>query len=127
MGHVFEASPQALIPRPETELLVETALRALCDHEAPRALDLGTGSGAIAISIALDCLTVAMIATDCSPGGLDLARRNARTLRGQVGFYQGDWYAALTVARNSGGAGTSVSGRGGSGGRQIITKTKRGA
>src|SRR3546814_2517623 len=46
MGHVFEASPQALIPRPETELLVETALRALCDHEAPRALDLGTGSGA---------------------------------------------------------------------------------
>src|SRR5690554_2585622 len=53
MGHMFQVTPDVLIPRPETELLVETALQALQGHAAPHVLDLGTGSGAIAISIAL--------------------------------------------------------------------------
>ena len=53
MGHLFRVTPDVLIPRPDTEVLVETALQCLEGQSAPAVLDLGTGSGAIAISIAL--------------------------------------------------------------------------
>ncbi len=97
MGHGFRVAPGVLIPRPETELLVEQAL-ALIDAagvSSPRVLDLGTGSGAIAVSIALARPGVQVAATDASPRALAVARRNAADLGARVAFHEGDWYQAL--------------------------------
>lgn len=96
MGHSFQVTPDVLIPRPETELLVETALHAIQDRPAPAVLDLGTGSGAIAISIALARPDATVVATDVSAAALDVARRNARQLGASVSFSQGSWYDALS-------------------------------
>ncbi|HCP77341.1 MAG: protein-(glutamine-N5) methyltransferase, release factor-specific [Pusillimonas sp.] len=97
MGHVFKVSPAVLIPRPDTELLVETALQVLRARpgEAQAMLDLGTGSGAIAISVALACSGVQVVATDASEPALRLARENAQNLGARVEFYAGNWYHAL--------------------------------
>jgi len=73
----LEVTPAVLIPRPETELLVEAALDALVSQPA-RVLDLGTGSGAIAIAIAHECPGVSVVATDRSPAALEVAARNIR-------------------------------------------------
>ncbi len=97
MGHVFALTPDVLIPRSDTEVLVETALGALarCASDA-RVLDLGTGSGAIAISIALARPTAQVIAADISTAALDVARDNARSLGAtNVQCLQSDWYEAL--------------------------------
>ena len=72
----FEVTPAVLIPRPETELLVEKALE-LVRGTAKRVLDLGTGSGAIAIALAHECPTIQVVATDKSCAALLVARRNA--------------------------------------------------
>lgn len=96
MGHSFRVSPSVLIPRPETELLVETALQAMQGQPAPHVLDLGTGSGAIAISIALARPDAVVVATDISDAALDVARGNAQQLGAQVSFAQGSWYDALS-------------------------------
>ncbi len=95
MGHEFQVSPAVLIPRPETELLVETGLGYLKGRSAPRVLDMGTGSGAIAISIALACPAAVVVATDLSSEALALARANARRLEAGVEFFSGNWYDAL--------------------------------
>ncbi len=95
MGHRFKVSPAVLIPRPETELLVETGLECLRDVKAPRMLDLGTGSGAIAVSLALARPDAEVIATDRSCDALQVARENARSLGARVTFLEGDWWAAL--------------------------------
>jgi len=95
MGHDFRVSPDVLIPRPDTELLVETAIKELDGRRAPRMLDLGTGSGAVAVSVALACPQADVLATDSSGAALDVARRNARDLHASVEFRQGDWYGAL--------------------------------
>lgn len=95
MGHDFNVAPGVLIPRPDTELLVETAIAELARHAAPRALDLGTGSGAIAVSVALACPHAQVLATDRSAEALEVARQNAARLRARVAFCQGDWYDAL--------------------------------
>jgi len=95
MGHDFTVSPAVLIPRPETELLVETAVKWLSEHENAQVLDLGTGSGAIAVSIALACPAAQVVATDLSTEALDMARRNAHELGAAVEFHQGSWYQAL--------------------------------
>ncbi|MDS1140268.1 peptide chain release factor N(5)-glutamine methyltransferase [Pusillimonas sp. SM2304] len=95
MGHDFKATPAALIPRPETELLVETALDYLRERATPRVLDLGTGTGAIAISIALACPAATVFASDVSPDALALARLNAQQLGARVEFLHGSWYDAL--------------------------------
>jgi release factor glutamine methyltransferase len=73
----FEVSPAVLIPRPETETLVDAAVRFLGERPGARVLDIGTGSGAIAISIAYECPRVRTIATDISADALEIARRNA--------------------------------------------------
>ncbi|MCB5363740.1 peptide chain release factor N(5)-glutamine methyltransferase [Pusillimonas sp. CC-YST705] len=103
MGHAFQVGPGVLIPRPETELLVEQALTVLDElaHPAPRVLDLGTGSGAIAISIALARPDAVVVATDASSEALGLAQRNAQALGARVVFYQGDWYGAVPDAPRS--------------------------
>ncbi|MPS27090.1 MAG: peptide chain release factor N(5)-glutamine methyltransferase [Alcaligenaceae bacterium] len=98
MGHDFQVSPAVLIPRPETELLVETALAHLRGKSSPRVLDLGTGSGAIAVSIALARPDAAVDATDLSPDALAVAAANATRLGAAVTFRPGDWYGALNGA-----------------------------
>jgi release factor glutamine methyltransferase len=95
-GRVFAVSPAVLIPRPETELLVELALERVPRNEPCRVLDLGTGSGCIAISIALERPAARVTATDCSAAALQVARRNAQHLgAGNVDFKAGNWLAAV--------------------------------
>lgn len=96
-GHSFMVSPATLIPRPETELLVETALGRLGSLPNPNILDLGTGSGAIAVSIALARPAWQITATDVSAEALAVAAGNARRLgAGQVRFQCSDWWAEIT-------------------------------
>ncbi len=93
-------TPDVLIPRPETELLVELALRHIPQSEKVDIADLGTGSGAIALSIATARKQVRVLATDASATALDVARGNAQRLGlRNVEFAQGDWYAALATRR----------------------------
>ncbi|HJQ15168.1 MAG TPA: peptide chain release factor N(5)-glutamine methyltransferase [Anaerolineales bacterium] len=80
-GMDFEVTPDVLIPRPETELLVERAIAWLKEDPARKAVaDVGTGSGAIAISIAVNVPEVHVLATDISRPALDVARKNASKL-----------------------------------------------
>jgi release factor glutamine methyltransferase len=89
-------TPATLVPRPETELLVELALARIPAGVGTRAADLGTGSGAIALAIAKERPRARVVATDASVDALDVARENARCNGiGNVEFRQGDWYAPL--------------------------------
>jgi len=95
----LEVGPGVLIPRPETELLVEIALDEITKlNKHTRVLDLGTGSGAIALSIASAAPQASLIATDQSTEALSIAKKNAQSLNllDQVQFLLGSWYAALT-------------------------------
>jgi release factor glutamine methyltransferase len=93
-GLRFAVSPAVLIPRPETETLVELALSRLPHDREVGVLDLGTGSGAIAIAIAHERPRASVLATDISADALAIARENARRLSaGNVEFVQSDWYA----------------------------------
>jgi release factor glutamine methyltransferase len=95
MGREFRVGPAVLIPRPETEVLVEAAIELLRDRPAAQVLDLGTGSGAIPISIVLACPQARVMATDISPDAIAVARENAGTLGAAVEFHEGSWYEAL--------------------------------
>jgi len=96
----LEVTPAVLIPRPETELLVEVALEHLPRDRPMRVADLGTGSGAIALALARERPLAQVLATDASDVALDVARRNAGRLAvDNVTFAQGDWCAALTGGR----------------------------
>lgn len=88
----LRVTPDTLIPRPETERLVEVALALLTGIERPAALDLGTGSGAIALAIAGERPDATVMAVDACPRALAVARCNARRLGLQrVGLLLGDW------------------------------------
>jgi release factor glutamine methyltransferase len=96
----LEVTPATLIPRPETELLVELALERLPRDAAAGVADLGTGSGAIALAIASERPHARIVATDASADALAVARRNARRLGiGNVCFAEGDWLAPLANER----------------------------
>nr|WKF57448.1 Release factor glutamine methyltransferase [Paraburkholderia busanensis] len=103
-GLDFEVTPHVLIPRPETELLVETVLTALEGLSRPRVLDLGTGTGAIAVAIASMRPDAQVHALDRSADALAVATRNAARLLdakrpgGPVLLSQSDWYATLDAA-----------------------------
>jgi release factor glutamine methyltransferase len=103
-GLEFVVTPHVLIPRPETELLVETALAALDRLANPRVLDLGTGSGAIAVAIASARPDARVWALDRSVKALAVASRNAARLvgakrpGGALKLLQSNWYAALDPA-----------------------------
>jgi release factor glutamine methyltransferase len=91
-GLTFRLSTEVLIPRPETELLVETALKWLSAFpDRRRAIDLGTGSGCIAISLAKNCPDLALFATDISPEALATAQQNAHfhQVEDQIQFMEG--------------------------------------
>ena len=99
MGHAFRVGPDVLIPRPDTEVLVETAIACLqAGGPAPRVLDMGTGSGAIAISLALAVPRAQVWALDNSPAALAVAQDNARRLQADVRFIESDWFAALPAS-----------------------------
>ena len=95
-SHQLEVTSDTLIPRPETELLVELALARIGLDHVTRIADLGTGSGAIALAIAAERPLVHVVATDASEAALTVARRNADALRlHNIEFVLGDWCAAL--------------------------------
>jgi release factor glutamine methyltransferase len=95
----FTVTPAVLVPRPETELLVQRTLDLVTAREAEIA-DLGTGSGAIAISLAHERPGWSVTATDLSADALAVARANAeRLVNGRVTWRQGDWYGALQGQR----------------------------
>ena len=98
-GRSFRVSPATLIPRPETELLVELTLHQTAGQPQPRILDLGTGSGAIAVSIALEMPHAQVTAVDFSPAALEVAQANALALGARVDFHSGNWFAALGPER----------------------------
>lgn len=97
----LQVAPGVLIPRPETELLVDIALEEIKRIEdsvnTPKILDLGTGSGAIALAIANEIPNSQVIATDQSAEALAIAKLNAKSLKleSRVQFAQGSWYQAL--------------------------------
>jgi release factor glutamine methyltransferase len=92
-GLSFHVTPDVLIPRPETELLVELALERLPPNG--RVLDMGTGSGAIAVALAHARPDAAVTALDVSEAALAVAQRNAARHGTPVSFLHSDWYAAI--------------------------------
>ncbi|MCY7388090.1 MAG: peptide chain release factor N(5)-glutamine methyltransferase [Burkholderiales bacterium] len=107
-GRDFMVSPATLIPRPETEIIVEQALARLSGRQLPGVpadidsmhinagvLDLGTGSGAIAITLALERPNMVVVASDFSRDALSVAEDNAQRLNGAVEFIQSNWYQNL--------------------------------
>ena len=89
-------TPAVLIPRPETELLVELALARMPENAAMRVLDLGTGSGAIAVVLAKQRPQARLTAVDLDYPALSVARANAKRHRVSVRFFCGDWFGALS-------------------------------
>ncbi len=92
-GLPFRVTDAVLIPRPDTELLVELALERLPPQG--RVLDMGTGSGAIAVAIAHSRKDASVTALDVSSAALDVARDNARTNGAAVRLLESDWYSAV--------------------------------
>jgi release factor glutamine methyltransferase len=95
-GLSLRVSPAVLVPRPDTETLVAWALDVLAQRPAdappPRVLDLGTGSGAIALAIKQHYPQAAVTAVDASPAALEIAQANAQALGLDVTFKQGSWF-----------------------------------
>jgi len=92
-GLELEVTPDVLIPRPETELLVELALAWLGKEASASALDLGCGSGAVALAIAHERPRARVVGADVSPAAVALARRNAERLGiGNATFIESDWF-----------------------------------
>jgi release factor glutamine methyltransferase len=93
-GLMLQTDPRALVPRPETEVVVERALALIEDVDAPRVLDLGVGSGAIALAIADEHPGARVTGVDTSPVALELARENSERLGLQVDLHRGGVEAA---------------------------------
>lgn len=85
-GRYFHVTPAVLIPRPETEHIVEAVLELQEETVRPRILDVGTGSGCIAVTLALEIAGARVFASDISEAALQVARANASALRASVGF-----------------------------------------
>jgi release factor glutamine methyltransferase len=100
MGLEFKVNEDVLIPRPETERLVETAMvyAQRCLSQPPRVLDVGTGSGAIAVSLAVHLPGLCVDATDISPRALKIAQENAAAHRANIRFMHSDLFQNPDVA-----------------------------
>jgi release factor glutamine methyltransferase len=96
-GRTFQVDARVLIPRPETELLVEAVLRALPPGGAPRLLDVATGSGCIAVTLAAERPEATVVATDIDPACCTLAQSNAEAagVGARVAVRQGDLFSAV--------------------------------
>ena len=95
-GRLFAVNPNVLIPRPDTETLIEAVL-ADFGTETISLVDLGTGSGAIALTLAAERPNWQVCATDVSTEALVVARQNSQRLNTSVRFFEGDWWGALPV------------------------------
>lgn len=93
-GRPFRVTPAVLIPRPETEHLVEAAVARA--PQGARVLDIGTGSGCIAITLKLERPDLMVTAVDVSAAALEIARENATALNADVGYVESDLFAALS-------------------------------
>ena len=91
-GRDFLVNPNVLIPRPETELIIEEVLASRFSAEPCLMVDMGTGSGCLAVSLALDCPDATVLATDCSAPALQVARENAQRhgVLQRISFFRGD-------------------------------------
>lgn len=98
-GRDFLVSPAVLIPRPDTELLIEVVLNLPLPTQNIRVLDLGTGSGAIAITLACERPDWRVCAIDISETALAVARENASRLSAQVSFFESDWLSAFQSSK----------------------------
>lgn len=98
-GRNFMVTPAVLIPRPDTELLVELALAHVSGRRQARVLDMGTGSGALAVTLALELDEADVTALDRSREALWVAMANAARLGASVSFVQSDWFSALGEER----------------------------
>lgn len=98
-GLPFHVNPSVLIPRPETEFLVERALQLAAQFATPRVIDVGTGSGAIAVSVAAHCTSARLTAIDISPDALKVAAENAarNTVRERIRFAEGYLLAGIAA------------------------------
>jgi release factor glutamine methyltransferase len=94
-GLQLNVSPAVLVPRPETEGLVQWALQCWPDAPRPSVVDLGTGSGAVALALKHARPTSFITATDSSPAALDVARGNGQRLGLDVTWRAGDWWWAV--------------------------------
>ncbi len=99
-GRAFRTDERALIPRPETEILVEIALKVIRAHPSSRnrLLDIGTGSGVLAITLALECPNLSVVGSDVSPLALNLARENAQAqgLERRIEWIESDLLKSVT-------------------------------
>ena len=97
-GLEIEVTREVLIPRPETELLVEHALAAIPAGTPSRVLDLGCGSGAVALAIARERPRASVLGADVAPAAVELARRNAQRLAiANATFLASDWFEAVPL------------------------------
>ena len=94
-GLEFSVSSAVLIPRPDTEVLVNRALEEAKKFDAPCIVDLGTGSGVVAIMLARLCPAAQVTAIDLSAVALDVARVNAERHSARIRFLEGDWFSPL--------------------------------
>jgi len=98
-GRTFHVGPGVLVPRPETELLVARARARAAGRAGLTLLDLGTGSGCLAVTLALELAGARVTAIDCSARALEYARANAARLQAEVEFLEGDGLAPVAARR----------------------------
>lgn len=94
-GINFKVSPDTLIPRPDTELIVDLTLDYINKYAYKSVLDLGTGTGAIIISICKNCKLTRAVALDKSSKALEIAKENGKENKVNIEFLQSDWFSAL--------------------------------
>ena len=98
-GLTLRVTPDVLVPRPDTETLVDWALELIAGMPAPTVIDLGSGSGAIALALKHACPQAVVHASDVSDAALTVARANGRALGLAVQWHRGSWWQALPAGR----------------------------